>query len=125
MNKNYIQLYTYEEAGSVYLQKNTFTPDPRLIMQTYIYDGKMETCDELLLFELDYVVQKEKYATLSRSIDKHFDKLPSSGDNSRRLIIEYENTKLVKQAPPDQDLLFERLYDKFTRIVSYSSIPSG
>lgn len=125
MNKNYIQLYSYEEAGNEYLQKNTFTPDRKLLMQTFIYDGKMDTSEELLLFELDYIVQEEKYTSLKRSMDKHFAKFHPSGSDSRWLIIEVEGRQEAKEAGSDSDLLFERLYDKFTRIVTYSSIPSG
>lgn len=125
MERIYIQIYTYEQDGGKYLQKNVFTEDLVLLMQTFIYDGSMEPEEELLLFELDYPVQEDKFRSLKRSLDKHFDGLAKSRDQERLLLIEEEGQREFRGAGVEPDLLFERLYDKFTRIVTYSSIPSG
>lgn len=125
MKRTYIQLYSYEQDGSELLQKNIFTEDLKLVMQTYIYDGSMEPNQDLLLFELDYPVQSDKFLSLKRSLDKHFASLKEAGDDSRILLIEDDNKSERRGAEEGLDPLFERLYDKFTRIVSYSSIPSG
>lgn len=123
--KKYIQLYSYEDEGASYLQKNIFGPDRRLYMQTYFHDGDMEAKEENLVFELDYLVQDDKYESLVRSMDKYFDNFHLSSDNSKRLLIEEDGNTQAREANPEGDPLFDRIYEKFTRIVSFSSIPSG
>lgn len=122
---SYIQIYAYTQDGEDYLQVNTFLPDNTLLMQTYLKGEDLSPEKGVLLFELDYPVQEEKYASLRRSLEKHFEALPHQEGEGPILQIKRDNQLLAKSYSVGKDLLFDRLYDKFTRIVTYSSIPSG
>ncbi|NLY36054.1 MAG: hypothetical protein GX046_02330 [Tissierellia bacterium] len=125
-NISYIQIYTYIQDSQELLQVNTFSPNHTLLMQTYLKGEEPLPEENLLLFELDYPVQEEKYLSLKRSLDNHFHELNDIGHGSRILALRKEGEEILKGPKPSgEDPIFERLYDKFTRIVTYSAIPSG
>ena len=123
---SYIQIYAYTQDSQELLQVNTFTPEKTLLMQTYLRGEDLSPEADMLLFELDYPVQEDKYLSLKRSLDNNFDQLSPQSEDREQLQIKTEDKQISKGPKKEgEDPLFERLFDKFTRIVTYSSIPSG
>lgn len=122
----YIQIYTYTQDYQEFLQVNTFTPEKTLIMQTFLGGDSFLAGDSLPLLELEYPVQEDKYLSLKRSLDNNFPCLSEKVEGSEELQIKVGELTISKGPKKGTaDPLFERLFEKFTRIVTYSSIPSG
>ena len=123
---SYIQIYTYTQDCQEFLQVNTFTPEKTLIMQSFVRGDNFLAGDNLPLLELEYPVQEDKYLSLKRSLDNNFSFLSEKVEGTEELQIKVGELIISKSSKNGEaDPLFERLFEKFTRIVTYSSIPSG
>ncbi len=123
------QVYRFEQDGQDFIQVNSFSPDLTLRMATYMPPEGDELTDDDLLYDLYYSVQENKFGPLQRRFEKFFTLLPPGRPESPAYLEVAEGEEMQRRYAWEQgeevSEAFSELDSFVTRIVTYSSIPSG